>query len=216
MGCVLLISTLLYLGAETVKEEPTTFTSLTQVISWAFIFILLHINRNNCPNVISVFQPIFANTENHWFLISIFPRISIFLRPFYFLLESRKWQTDLKPEGRQPEPRSFHACVSVGSRIIVTGGRGSSDQHFQDFHVFDTGMYCGAIFRIPYLCYWCGVGHDLKEDVCSPQGHVDMPNHVSSVQVAKVNQAEHHPRVCTEMSSNISKVPTINGKRKFL
>ena len=141
MGCVPLINTLLSLGAETVKEEPRTFTSLTQVISFCTSIVA------TVQIVISIFQPIFANTKSRLFIIIIF------FRSFYFRLESRKWQTDLKPEGRQPEPRSFHACVSVGSRIIVTGGRGSSDQHFQDFHVFDTGMYCGAIFRNPYLCY---------------------------------------------------------------
>ena len=60
---------------------------------------------------------------------------------FNSCLETRKWLTDLKPEGRQPEPRSFHSCVAVGSRIVVSGGRGTSDQHFQDFHVFDTSKY---------------------------------------------------------------------------
>ncbi len=43
------------------------------------------------------------------------------------------------PTGQQPQPRSFHACAAVGSRVVVTGGRGPSDEHFQDFHVFDTG-----------------------------------------------------------------------------
>ena len=53
--------------------------------------------------------------------------------------ETKKWMKELVVVGRQPQPRSFHSCTAVGSRVVVIGGRGSSDQHFQDFHVFDTG-----------------------------------------------------------------------------
>ncbi len=53
--------------------------------------------------------------------------------------ESRKWMKELTVEGRQPQPRSFHSCTAVGSRAVVIGGRGPSDQHYQDFHVFDSG-----------------------------------------------------------------------------
>jgi len=48
--------------------------------------------------------------------------------------------TDLVVHGCQPEPRSFHTVTAVGDRVVVMGGRGLSDQHFKDFHIFDTGI----------------------------------------------------------------------------
>lgn len=55
-----------------------------------------------------------------------------------FNTETRRWLTDLKLTGRQPEPRSFHTATTVGDRVVVLGGRGVKDQHFSDFHIFDT------------------------------------------------------------------------------
>ena len=46
--------------------------------------------------------------------------------------------TELVVHGCPPEPRSFHTVTAVGDRVVVAGGRGTSDQHFQDFHIFDT------------------------------------------------------------------------------
>ncbi|XP_061165639.1 kelch domain-containing protein 1-like [Saccostrea echinata] len=54
-----------------------------------------------------------------------------------FNTETRKWDTEMKTKGQKPEPRSFHAAVSVGSKLVVIGGRGTENQHFADVHVFD-------------------------------------------------------------------------------
>lgn len=51
---------------------------------------------------------------------------------------SRKWQLDLKVGGRPPEPRSFHTATAVGSRVVVLGGRGVSDNVLEDCSVFDS------------------------------------------------------------------------------
>lgn len=51
---------------------------------------------------------------------------------------SRKWDTDLSPKGAPPAPRSFHTLTAVGSRLVVMGGRGRSNEHFADVHIFDT------------------------------------------------------------------------------
>ncbi|XP_050400202.1 kelch domain-containing protein 1 [Patella vulgata] len=55
-----------------------------------------------------------------------------------FNIDSRKWNTELKVNGREPEPRSFHTTTSVGNRVVVMGGRGIENQHFADVHIFDT------------------------------------------------------------------------------
>ncbi|XP_041364759.1 kelch domain-containing protein 1-like [Gigantopelta aegis] len=51
--------------------------------------------------------------------------------------DTRKWQMDLKVEGRQPEPRSFHTISAVNNRLVVIGGRGLKNQHFSEIHIFD-------------------------------------------------------------------------------
>ena len=58
----------------------------------------------------------------------------------HVISETRKWETDLAVKGRRPEPRSFHSVTAVENRVVVMGGRGNEDQHFADFHVYDTGM----------------------------------------------------------------------------
>jgi len=43
-------------------------------------------------------------------------------------------------KGRQPEPRSFHTLTAVGdSRLVVLGGRGVSNNHYNDVDIFDIG-----------------------------------------------------------------------------
>ena len=42
--------------------------------------------------------------------------------------------------GRQPEPRSFHTATAIADkRVVVFGGRSPSNEHYNDFHIFDTG-----------------------------------------------------------------------------
>lgn len=55
-----------------------------------------------------------------------------------FNIESRKWITDLPLTGIPPAPRSFHAACAVGHRIVIFGGRGIDNEHFNDIHVLDT------------------------------------------------------------------------------
>ena len=52
--------------------------------------------------------------------------------------ETRKWE-EVAVKGQQPEPRSYHSLTTIGSRVVVFGGRGLKNQHFNDFHIFDTG-----------------------------------------------------------------------------
>ncbi len=52
--------------------------------------------------------------------------------------ESRKWLADANISGRRPEPRSFHAATVVGNRMVILGGRGRENQHFDAIHVFDS------------------------------------------------------------------------------
>ena len=106
---------------------------------------------------------------------------------FTLNIETRKWVTDLKPEGRQPEPRSFHSCVAVGSRIVVSGGRGTSDQHFQDFHVFDTSKY---------VCFGRGNGLERPADSITRRG-------IPSAEVFKLLQlAMKSPKTATKRYSD--------------
>jgi hypothetical protein len=57
------------------------------------------------------------------------------------------WES-IKTKGRQPEPRSFHDCTSVtGNRMVVFGGRGTANQHFNDLHFFDIGNDEAIIFN---------------------------------------------------------------------
>lgn len=58
---------------------------------------------------------------------------------FSVFWESRKWVTDLPLTGIPPDPRSFHAACVVGHRIVIFGGRGIDNEHFNDIHVLDTG-----------------------------------------------------------------------------
>nr|KAG5708616.1 hypothetical protein BaRGS_033037 [Batillaria attramentaria] len=51
---------------------------------------------------------------------------------------TRKWDTSLSPKGLAPQPRSFHTLTAVGNRLVVIGGRGRSNAHFADVHIFDT------------------------------------------------------------------------------
>ncbi len=46
----------------------------------------------------------------------------------------------MKVAGRQPDPRSFHTATTVGNRVVVLGGRGIQNQHFDEVNIFDTGM----------------------------------------------------------------------------
>lgn len=46
------------------------------------------------------------------------------------------WE-EIKSTGYRPEPRSFHAAVSVGKRLVVCGGRSITNEHFGDFHIYD-------------------------------------------------------------------------------
>ncbi|KAL3866524.1 hypothetical protein ACJMK2_043817 [Sinanodonta woodiana] len=55
-----------------------------------------------------------------------------------FNIDTRKWDMHLTVKGRLPEPRSFHTATAVGNRVVVMGGRGNNNEHFADFHVFDT------------------------------------------------------------------------------
>lgn len=54
--------------------------------------------------------------------------------------ESRKWSHVESVGGVVPESRSFHTATSVGRKVIVFGGRGTTNQHFSDLHVFDIGQ----------------------------------------------------------------------------
>ncbi|XP_070205613.1 kelch domain-containing protein 1-like [Littorina saxatilis] len=51
---------------------------------------------------------------------------------------TRKWDTELKPKGAPPGPRSFHTAVAAGSRVVIMGGRGRDNSHFGDVQLFDT------------------------------------------------------------------------------
>jgi len=53
-----------------------------------------------------------------------------------YSLEENKW-TCCQCYGCPPQPRSFHASAAVGSRLIIHGGRGVNNQHFDDFNIFD-------------------------------------------------------------------------------
>ncbi|XP_064608900.1 host cell factor 2-like [Liolophura sinensis] len=55
-----------------------------------------------------------------------------------FNTDSRKWDTESKFRGRQPEPRSFHSATVVGNRVVILGGRGLTNQHYADIHILDT------------------------------------------------------------------------------
>lgn len=44
----------------------------------------------------------------------------------------------MNPLGAKPDPRSFHAAIAVGKRMVVLGGRSVSNQHFRDFHIYDS------------------------------------------------------------------------------
>lgn len=59
---------------------------------------------------------------------------------FYLLSDTRKWNLDMKIEGRPPAPRSFHSVTSVGNRVLVIGGRAEDNSHLSDVQVFDTGV----------------------------------------------------------------------------
>jgi len=53
---------------------------------------------------------------------------------------TRKWETELAVAGRQPEPRSFHTATAIADRrVVILGGRSPSNEHFNDFHIFDAG-----------------------------------------------------------------------------
>lgn len=54
--------------------------------------------------------------------------------------ESRKWSHVESVGGVVPESRSFHTATSVGRKVVVFGGRGTTNQHFNDLHVFDIGQ----------------------------------------------------------------------------
>ena len=54
-----------------------------------------------------------------------------------FDINKSAWE-ECKCYGCAPPARSFHAAVSVGPRIVIYGGRGVRDQHFNDLHIFDT------------------------------------------------------------------------------
>lgn len=60
------------------------------------------------------------------------------------LSETRKWRLSMEIQGQPPVPRSFHAAVSVGSRVVVLGGRSTENQSLADIHVFDTGSNATA------------------------------------------------------------------------
>ena len=39
--------------------------------------------------------------------------------------------------GVLPQPRSFHSCTTVGTRIVLFGGINRENAHLNDVHVFD-------------------------------------------------------------------------------
>jgi len=57
---------------------------------------------------------------------------------FFSHAASRKWVSNAIVN-RALEPRSFHAACTIGSKLMIIGGRGLQDQHFADVHVFDVG-----------------------------------------------------------------------------
>ena len=54
-----------------------------------------------------------------------------------FDVSENVWE-ECKGLGCPPEPRSFHAAASAEHRLVVYGGRGTKDQHFNDLHIYDT------------------------------------------------------------------------------
>lgn len=54
-----------------------------------------------------------------------------------FTISSQTWEK-VNAVGCYPEARSFHSMVSVGHRLVVHGGRGVANQHFDDINVFDS------------------------------------------------------------------------------
>lgn len=54
-----------------------------------------------------------------------------------FDTETRKWDMNMKCKGVSPSPRSFHTASAVGNRVVVLGGRGKENQHFDDVNIFD-------------------------------------------------------------------------------
>lgn len=44
----------------------------------------------------------------------------------------------VNPTGMKPEARSFHTAISINDRVVVIGGRGVTNDHYQDFHIYDT------------------------------------------------------------------------------
>jgi hypothetical protein len=66
--------------------------------------------------------------------------------------ESRKWLEGLTKgvSGRQPEPRSFHTLTPVGgSRLVLLGGRGVQNNHYNDVHIFDIGKCVQSFIDSP-------------------------------------------------------------------
>lgn len=56
-----------------------------------------------------------------------------------FDVSENKWE-ECKFIGCPPQPCSFHAATAVDHRLVVYGGRGVDNQHFQDLHIFDTEL----------------------------------------------------------------------------
>lgn len=53
---------------------------------------------------------------------------------FVLNLETMTWSM-MNPLGRAPDARSFHTCTRVNGGVLVFGGMGANNSHFQDLHV---------------------------------------------------------------------------------
>ena len=54
-----------------------------------------------------------------------------------FNIAESEWK-ECKSIGCPPPPCSFHAAAAVCHRLVIYGGRGMKDQHFNELHIFDT------------------------------------------------------------------------------
>jgi len=57
-------------------------------------------------------------------------------------LEKRKWLKDRQVTGSPPDCRSFHAAtLAADSTMLVVGGRGTENQHYNDVYSLSLGVY---------------------------------------------------------------------------
>ena len=62
-----------------------------------------------------------------------------------------------------PEHRSFHAACLVKNDMIVVGGRGLENQHFDDIHTFNLGDEClPSLVFYTVVTFYC-FGHIMEE-----------------------------------------------------